>query len=89
MSATLSSTRFIETHYPFRRSSEKQTGIPATVVGNISEWLHGEVIRTCPNLGSFATPTARLFLRRIFEPVARIADNTNVNIVRIGQELGR
>ncbi len=39
------------------------------------------------NLGSFGTPTARSLLRRIFEPVPRISDNTNVNIVRMGQEL--
>jgi beta,beta-carotene 9',10'-dioxygenase len=39
------------------------------------------------NLGSFGTPTARPLLRRIFEPVARISDNTNVNIVKLGPEL--
>lgn len=39
------------------------------------------------NLGAFGTPTARPLLQRIFEPVARISDNTNVNIVRLGQEL--
>src|SRR5882757_2577572 len=39
------------------------------------------------NLGSFGTPTVRPLLRRIFEPVPRISDNTNVNIVRLGQEL--
>ena len=39
------------------------------------------------NLGSFGTPTARPLLRRIFEPVPRVSDNTNVNIVRIGPEL--
>src|SRR5688572_23804479 len=39
------------------------------------------------NLGSFGTPTARPLLQRIFEPVPRISDNTNVNIVRMGQEL--
>lgn len=39
------------------------------------------------NLGSFGTPTARPLIRRIFEPVPRISDNTNVNIVRLGQEL--
>src|SRR5882672_1548970 len=38
-------------------------------------------------LGSFGTPTARPLLRRIFEPLARISDNTNVNIVRLGPEL--
>jgi len=39
------------------------------------------------NLGSFGTSTARPLLRRIFEPVPRISDNTNVNIVRLGEEL--
>jgi len=39
------------------------------------------------NLGSFGTPTVRPLLRRIFEPIPVIADNTNVNITRIGPEL--
>ena len=39
------------------------------------------------NLGSFGTPTARPLLQRIVQPVARISDNTNVNIVRMGPEL--
>src|SRR5262245_42127634 len=39
------------------------------------------------NLGSFGTPTARPFLQRIVQPVPRISDNTNVNIVRLGQDL--
>ena len=39
------------------------------------------------NLGSFGTPTARPLVQRIFVPVARISDNTNVNIVRMGPEL--
>lgn len=39
------------------------------------------------NLGSFGTPTARPLLQRIFEPVARTSDNTNVNIVKMGPEL--
>lgn len=39
------------------------------------------------NLGSFGTPTVRPLLRRIFEPIPRISDNTNVNIVRMGPEL--
>jgi carotenoid cleavage dioxygenase-like enzyme len=39
------------------------------------------------NLGTFGTPTARPFWQRIFEPVPRTSDNTNVNIVRMGQEL--
>src|SRR5262245_6513616 len=39
------------------------------------------------NLGSFGTPTARPFLQRIVQPVPRLSDNTNVNIVRLGQDL--
>jgi beta,beta-carotene 9',10'-dioxygenase len=39
------------------------------------------------NLGSFGTPTERPLLRRIFEPVPRVSDNTNVNIVRLGSDL--
>jgi len=38
-------------------------------------------------LGSFGTPTSRPLLRRVFEPIPRISDNTNVNIVRLGPEL--
>lgn len=137
MSATVSPMRSIEVRYLFRRSPEQHSGIPAKIVGKIPDWLHGEVVRTCPavfetsswraqhwfdglgmiyafrigdaavdfrsrlldseasrdawrgqaNLGSFGTPIARPFLRRIFEPVPRVSDNTNVNIVRMGQEL--
>jgi carotenoid cleavage dioxygenase-like enzyme len=39
------------------------------------------------NHGSFGTSMARPFLQRIFEPVPRISDNTNVNVVKLGQEL--
>ena len=39
------------------------------------------------NHGSFGTPTALPLLQRIFAPVPRISDNTNVNILRLGQEL--
>ena len=39
------------------------------------------------NLGSFGTSTERPLLRRIFEPIPRISDNTNVNIVKIGAQL--
>ena len=137
MEANLSPPRSIETLAPFRRSTEKPTGIPARIEGNIPDWLRGEIVRTCPavfetpgwrahhwfdglgmiyafriegaavdfrsrlldsetardawrgkaNLGSFGTPTARPLLRRIFEPIARISDNTNVNIVRLGPGL--
>jgi carotenoid cleavage dioxygenase-like enzyme len=137
MNAPISPTRSIEALYPFRRSLEFQTGIPATIRGTIPEWLRGEVIRTCPavfetqgwraqhwfdglgmmyafrigdsgvdfrsrlldsetardawrgksNHGSFGTSMSRSFLQRIFEPVPRISDNTNVNVVKMGQEL--
>jgi beta,beta-carotene 9',10'-dioxygenase len=46
-----------------------------------------DALRGKANLGAFGTPTARPLLQRIIEPVARISDNTNVNIVRLGQEL--
>jgi len=39
------------------------------------------------NLGSFGTPTVRPLWTRLFRPVARVSDNTNVNIVKMGQEL--
>ena len=39
------------------------------------------------NHGSFGTSTSRPLLQRIVEPVPRISDNTNVNVVRLGQEL--
>lgn len=39
------------------------------------------------NLASFGTPTSRSWLRRVVEPVPRVSDNTNVNIVRMGPEL--
>jgi carotenoid cleavage dioxygenase-like enzyme len=39
------------------------------------------------NHGSFGTSMARPFLQRIFEPVPRISDNTNVNVVKLGEEL--
>jgi beta,beta-carotene 9',10'-dioxygenase len=39
------------------------------------------------NLASFGTHNERAPLRRVFEPVPRVSDNTNVNIVRMGPEL--
>jgi len=39
------------------------------------------------NHGSFGTSMVRPLLQRILEPVPRISDNTNVNVVRLGQEL--
>lgn len=60
-------------------------------IGFRSRLLNSETARDAwrgkANLGSFGTPTERPLLQRIFEPVARISDNTNVNIVRMGQEL--
>ena len=38
-------------------------------------------------LGSYGTPTVRPLWRRIVEPVQRMTDNDNVNIVRIGADL--
>lgn len=38
-------------------------------------------------LGTFGTPTTRLLFQQIVEPVPRISDNANVNIVRMGHEL--
>lgn len=38
-------------------------------------------------LGSFGTPTVRPLWQRIVEPVARMTDNDNVNIVRMGPDL--
>ena len=38
-------------------------------------------------LGSFGTPTERPLWQRVVEPVPRITDNNNVNIVRIGPDL--
>jgi carotenoid cleavage dioxygenase-like enzyme len=56
-----------------------------------SRLLDSEIARDAwrgkANLGSFGTPTSRPFLQRLFAPVARISDNTNVNIGRLGQEL--
>jgi beta,beta-carotene 9',10'-dioxygenase len=37
--------------------------------------------------GGFATRTTRSLLRRIFEPVPEITDNTNVNILPMGDDL--
>jgi carotenoid cleavage dioxygenase-like enzyme len=38
-------------------------------------------------LASFGTPTKRSLLRHILEPVPRVSDNTNVNIVKMGNAL--
>jgi beta,beta-carotene 9',10'-dioxygenase len=38
-------------------------------------------------LGSFGTPTGRTWWQRMVQPVQRITDNTNVNIVKLGDDL--
>lgn len=38
-------------------------------------------------LGSFGTPSVRPMWRRVVEPVQRMSDNNNVNIVRMGPDL--
>ena len=37
--------------------------------------------------GGFATRTTRSFLRRLFGPVPEIPDNTNVNVIAMGEDL--
>jgi len=65
--------------------------IGASAVDFRSRLLDSETARDAwhgkANLGSFGTPTERPLLQRIFEPVPRTSDNTNVNIVRLGPEL--
>jgi beta,beta-carotene 9',10'-dioxygenase len=39
------------------------------------------------SMGSFATPTGRTLWQRLVQPVQRITDNTNVNVVRFGDDL--
>jgi beta,beta-carotene 9',10'-dioxygenase len=38
-------------------------------------------------LGSFGTSTGRTWWQRIVQPIQRITDNTNVNIVKMGEDL--
>jgi carotenoid cleavage dioxygenase-like enzyme len=35
---------------------------------------------------SFGSPNQRSFLRRVFEPIPKVTDNTNVNVLRLGSE---
>jgi beta,beta-carotene 9',10'-dioxygenase len=51
-----------------------------------SEAAH-EIADGGPQVGSFATPTARTLLKRIVQPIQKITDNTNVNIVKMGEDL--
>lgn len=46
-----------------------------------------EITHGRARMGSFGTPTGRSFWQRVFEPVPRITDNTNVNIVKVGDTL--
>lgn len=39
------------------------------------------------NLASFGTRISRPLLQRLFPPIPRVSDNTNVNIVKMGHEL--
>jgi beta,beta-carotene 9',10'-dioxygenase len=39
------------------------------------------------SLSSFGTPTGRTWWQRALQPVQRISDNTNVNIVKMGEDL--
>lgn len=56
-----------------------------------SRLLDSEVARDAwrgrSNLGTFGTATTRPLLRRVFEPIQRISDNTNVNIQKLGKDL--
>lgn len=47
----------------------------------------GEISNGPTRLGSFGTSTGRSWLRRVVQPVQRITDNTNVNVVKMGDDL--
>jgi len=51
-----------------------------------SEAAH-EIAEGPAHLGSFATPTGRTLWQRVVQPIQRISDNTNVNIVKMGDDL--
>ena len=51
-----------------------------------SEAAH-EIADGPTSLGSFGTPTGRTWWQRALQPVARITDNTNVNLVKLGEDL--
>lgn len=51
-----------------------------------SEAAH-EIAGGPTRLSSFGTPTGRTWWQRALQPVQRITDNTNVNIVRFGEDL--
>jgi beta,beta-carotene 9',10'-dioxygenase len=56
-----------------------------------SRLLDSEIARDASNgrarIGSFGTALRRNLLQRIFEPVPRVTDNMNVNIVKMGDDL--
>jgi len=60
-------------------------------IGFRSRLLDSEAARDAwrgkARLGSYGTPTERPLWQRIVEPVPRMTDNDNVNIVRIGRDL--
>ena len=137
MNAAVSRSRSIESIAPFRSSPEVREGTEAVVTGSLPDWLHGELIRTCPavfeavhwqaghwfdglcmiyafrigaasvgfqsrrleseaageisdgptRLGSFGTSTGRSLWQRLVQPIQRITDNTNVNVVKMGDDL--
>jgi beta,beta-carotene 9',10'-dioxygenase len=47
----------------------------------------GEIIEGRARLSSFGTPTGRTLWQRIVQPVQRSTDNTNVNILQMGEDL--
>ena len=51
-----------------------------------SEAAH-EIADGRSRLGSFGSPTGRSLWERLVQPVQRISDNTNVNIVKLGDDL--
>lgn len=65
--------------------------IGATGIDFRSRLLDSEAARDAwqgrARLGSFGTPTVRPLWQRVVEPVQRMSDNNNVNIVRMGREL--
>ena len=65
--------------------------IGATSVGFQSRLLESEAASEISGgptrLGSFGTSTGRSLWRRLVQPIQRITDNTNVNLVKMGDDL--
>jgi carotenoid cleavage dioxygenase-like enzyme len=65
--------------------------IGASSIGFQSRLLESEAAKEIAHgptrLGSFGTPTGRSLWQRLVQPIQRITDNTNVNIVRMGPDL--